>query len=189
MVKVNLRIKPSPMKTFSTSLKIATLSVLTCLLAACSATVNGASVTPVDASKCVGAALNKEECTIHLAKNDKFDFTTKEINVKTADIPADAQAGITFGNLSPATKHMVTVVSGAETCPKQIADAGKDSADTNYMPAEVPAGCDVLISFLLDPGKATQLTVGPKTPAGTYYFFVTTPGAVDAGMVGKMNVQ
>lgn len=177
------------MITSKNSFKFALVSTFVLLLSACSATINGASVTPVDASKCVGAALNKEECTIHLAKDDKFDFTTKEINVKVADIPADAQAGITFGNLSPATKHMLAVVSGDESCPKQIADAGKDSADTNYMPAEVPAGCNVLITFELDPGKATQLTVGPNTPAGTYYFFVTTPGAVDAGMVGKMNVK
>lgn len=177
------------MKKFSTSLKVATLSILTCLLAACSATVNGASVTPVDASKCVGAALNKEECTIHFAKDDKFEFTTKEINVKAADIPADQQAGITFGNLSAGTKHTVAVVSGDESCPKQIADAGKESADTNYMSAETPAGCEVLITFTLEPGRATQLTLGPSTPAGTYYFFVTTPGAVDAGMVGKMNVK
>jgi azurin len=165
------------------------VSVLACLLAACSATINGASVTPVDASKCVGAALNKEDCTIHFAKDDKLEFSTKEINVTVADIPADAQTGITFGNLSPATRHTVAVVSGEESCPKQIADAGKDSADTNYVPNEIPAGCSVLITFDLEPGKATQLTAGPNTPAGTYYFFVTTPGAVDAGMVGKMNVK
>ena len=159
------------------------------LLSACSASVNGASVTPIDAGKCVGAELNKEECTIHFANDDKFEFSTKEINVKVADIPADKQAGVTFGNLSQTKTHKLVVVSGADTCPKQIADAGKDSPDSGYLPTELPADCNVLISFDLGPRKAQQLTIGPNLAAGTYYYFITTPGAVDAGMIGKMNVQ
>lgn len=173
------------------SLKIALVSSVVCLLSACttSATINGASVTPIDASKCVGAELNKDSCTIHLAKDDKWEFSAKEINVKLADIPADAQAGVTFGNLSPATKHTLAVVSGGDNCPKDIAAAGKESPDTSYIPAELPAGCTVLITFDLEPQKATQLTINSKLAPGTYHFFVTTPGAVDAGMIGKMNVQ
>lgn len=177
------------MKKLSLTNKIAFVSLMTCMLAACSATINGASVTPIDTSKCVGAELNKEDCTIHFANDDKFEFTTKEINVKVADIPADSQAGVTFGNLSQAKTHVLAVVSGDESCPKKVADAGKDNADGGYMPAEAPEGCNVLITFEIGPRKATQLTIGPKMNPGTYYYFISTPGAVDAGMIGKMNVQ
>lgn len=173
----------------SFSIAVCAISASVLLLSACSASVNGASVTPIDAGKCVDAELNKESCTIHFANDDKFEFSTKEINVKLADIPADKQAGVTFGNLSQTKTHKMVVVSGPDTCPKQIADAGKDSPDTGYLPAELPADCNVLIAFDIGPRKAQQLTINSQLAPGAYAFFITTPGAVDAGMIGKMNVQ
>ena len=109
--------------------------------------------------------------------------------MKLADIPEGSTSNITFGNLSPAKKNTLAVVSGGENCPKDIAAAGKESPDTGYLPAEMPAGCNVLITFEIEPQKGSVLSVNPKLPPGAYYFFLTTPGAVDAGMVGKMNVQ
>ena len=162
---------------------------LVCLLSSCSATINGASVTPIDATKCVSAEVNKEDCTIHFANDDKFEFTTKEINVKVSDIPSDKESDITICNLSQGTKHLLAIVSGDESCPKKLADAGKDNPDGGYLPAETPAGCNVLLSFVIEPRKAKQLTVNSKMAPGMYYYLITTPGAVDAGMIGKLNVQ